>query len=208
MRFPNSSVVTALQQQSLKSRTFIYIVAKDRGTGDPAPAGFWNDVGGITAPVIDGITGATVARDFFGSGRLIGIDNIPLTSDISVRTIKATLSQVDQTTQDAVRLYDAKFAPVQIYRGIYDPATHLLIDAAVCRFVGFIDQIDILTPQEGNPGQITATMVSHSREMTKESTDVRSDQSQQARFLGDTFYADTGVVGDWQIFWGSTQGKA
>jgi hypothetical protein len=207
MRTIDSTVNTALQQRSLKARTFLYIIAKDRATGDPAPVGFWNDVGNLTVPVIDGISGITVARDFFGSGRLIGIDDIPLTSDISVREISGTLSQVDQTTQNAVRLYDAKFAPVQIYRGIYDPAKHILINAAVCRFVGFIDLVEILTPKEGEFGSINVKMVSHAREMTRASTDVRSDESQKARSAGDAFYADVGVAPEWEMFWGTTQGK-
>lgn len=207
MRSVDSGVIAALQSRSLMSRTFIYIVAKDRGSGDPAPVGFWNDVGDITAPVIDGISQATVARDFYGSGRLIGIDDIPLTSDISVREINGTLSQVDELTQAAFRLYEARFAPVQIYRGIYNPATHVLIDAAVCRFVGFIDDATIVTPREGGFGSINVKIVSHSRELTRASTDVRSDESQQARSPGDRFFADAGVAQDWEMFWGRAQGQ-
>lgn len=207
MRSLNGTAYAALQQRALKARTFLYIVAKTRDTGVPAPVGFWNDVGSVSAPVIDGITGATVTRDFFGSGRLIGIDDIPLTSDISVREISGSLSQIDQTTQNAVRLYEAKLAPVQIYRGIFDPSTNNLIDAAVCRFVGFIDRIEIVTPKKGEFGSINVTMVSQSREMTRANTDVRSDESQQARSPGDRFYKDVGVVADWEMFWGRAQGK-
>jgi hypothetical protein len=54
---------------------------------------------------------------------------------------------------------------------------------------------------------VTLKCVSTTRELTRANPDVRSHESQQARHAGDDFARDVGVVGDWELFWGQTQGQ-
>jgi hypothetical protein len=132
------------------------------------------------------------------------IGSIPLTSDITIRSVDITLPQIDTVTQSLVRTYDVRNAPMQLYRGYFDPATRALVATAKARFVGYIDGAPIITPKEGSEGQITLTCVSTTRELARVSSEVRSHGAQQARTANaDFFYLDTAVVGDWDIAWGT-----
>ncbi|MDR7032929.1 hypothetical protein [Mesorhizobium sp. BE184] len=206
-RSVSASTLALLQQRALVARDFLWIVARDRDTGAPVTDGMWSDVGTITASVIDPDTGMESSRTWQGSGTLVAISDIPLVSNLTVQNVTIQLSQVDDRVAELVRLYDCKQARVEIYRGLFDPETRLMTAPAVCRFVGFVDQIEISTPKEGDEGAVTMTCASHTQEMTRANPDTRSDASQRKRNPVDTFYADTATVSDWEVFWGSQKGK-
>ena len=157
----------------------------------------------VTAAVKDGRTGSTVTRDFRGLGQALQIGKIPLTCDLTIRSVDIELPHLDVIVEQLVRTYDVRGAPMQIYRGYFDPATRVLVAAAKPRFVGYVDGAPIVTPKEGGEGSITLHCVSTTRELTRTSSEVRSHESQLARTNGaDDFYQDVGVVGDWDIAWG------
>jgi hypothetical protein len=206
MRTLSGANYTALQQRALMARDFIWFVVRDRTTGNPVTDGYWSDIGSIDAQIIDPDSGATVTRTFVGAGSLIQISDIPLVSSITVQNITVTLSQVADRVNVLVRDYDCKQGRVEIYRGLFDPATRLLVAPAVPRFVGTIDQAPITTPQEGESGDVTLTCTSNTSELTRSNPDTRSDASQKLRSATDNFYQDVAVVGNWQHFWGRAQG--
>lgn len=164
--------------------------------------GFWNDVSTYSAPVRDGRTGVTVDREFLGLADGLSVGSIPLVADITVRTVDVTLPHLDDTVQALVRGHNVRGAPIEIYRGYFDPNTRELVATAKPRFVGYIDGAPIVTPKEGDQGSVTLHCVSTTRELTRTSSDVRSHDSQLARADDDDFYKDVGVVGDWDIAWG------
>lgn len=202
VRSVSEGVYTALQARALVARDFIWFVVRDRTTGAPVVDGEWSDVGSITCDVIDPDTGGTQARQFFGSGTLISISDIPLVSTVTVQTVTVTLSQVHDRVQDLVRTYECKQGTVQIFRGMFDPDTRALVGSAVPRFVGFIDHIEIKTPEEGGDGSVTLNCTSHTQEMTRSNPDTRSDASQRLRSSSDNFFQDAAKVSEWVHFWG------
>lgn len=206
MKTISSPNQAALAGRVLVARDFLWIVARDRSTGDDVPDGMWSDIGTITAPVLNPDTGATDNRDFYGAGALVSIGDIPAVSNITVQNVTIILSQVDDHVADLIRLYDVKQGRVEIYRGLFDPNTRLLVDPAICRFVGFVDNVVINTPAEGDEGSVSLSCVSHTQEMTRSNPDTRSDVSQKIRAPGDAFFIDAATVGDIQHFWGSTSG--
>lgn len=207
MRDISAENLAALQARRLVARDFLWIVARDRVTGNPVPDGMWSDVGTIMAPVINPDTGGAVSRSFTGAGTLVSISDIPLVSNITVQNVTITMSQVSDHVNDLVRAYDCKQARVEIFRGLFDPDTRNLVSPAPPRFVGFIDNIKITTPAEGDEGSVILSCASHTQEMTRSNPDTRSDASQKLRNHNDDFYADTTVVGEWEHFWGKTSGK-
>jgi hypothetical protein len=182
-------------------------VARDRTTGDPVSVGFWSDLSNVTALVKNPDTGASDSRTFYGAAGLIAISDIPATSDIAARPVTIDMSQLDEQVAEAVRLYDVKQARVEIYRGLLDPDSRNMVDPAFCRFVGFVDEIQIVTPAENEAGSVTLTCVSHTQEMLRSNPDTRSDSSQRRRSATDDFFADAAVVGEWEHQWGSAKGK-
>ncbi len=205
MRTVDSDVLTALAKGELQARNFIWMHGKDDSNVDHT-LGLWDDIGTITANYIDIDTGGTSSRVYVGTGTLLSIDDIPLTSDISVRTINVNLSQVNSTVINMVRGYNVRGGAVEIHRGLFNPGTFLLVAPAVPRFVGFIDTMTITDPTENNEGSISLSLVSHTRELTRTNTDVCSDASQKLRSATDTFYQDVATVGTWQIYWGEKKG--
>jgi hypothetical protein len=199
--------LAALQGRRVVARDFLWLVVKDRSTGEAVFDGEWSDIGEFTCDVIDPETGGSTERTFFGSGTLIKCSDVPLVSTIVVQNVSITLSQVNDRVADLIRTYECKQGRVELHRGLFDLETRELVSPAVCRFVGFIDEIDINTPTEGEDGSVVLTCVSHTQEMTRSNPDTRSDASQRIRAANDNFYQDTAVVSEWQHFWGSSSGE-
>lgn len=196
----------ALQARQLVARDFIWFVVRDRETGLPVTDGLWSDVGNISAQVINPDTGLPDMRDWYGSGTLVAIDDIPMVANLTVQNVKARLSQIDDHINTLIRLYDTKQARVEIYRGLFDPDSREMVAPAECRFVGFVDLVEIETPSENEEGGVTLTCASHTQEITRSNPDTRSDASQRLRSATDNFFQDTSTAGAWELWWGSQRG--
>ena len=206
-RYISAENQAALEARQLVARDFLWIIARARGTGLPVTDGMWSDVGNVTASIVHPDTGAVVSRNWYGSGTLVQISDIPLVSNLSVQTVTLQLSQVHERVEQLVRDYDCKQARVEIYRGLFNPSTRAMVAPAECRFVGFVDTIQITTPSENEEGSVTLSCVSHTQEMTRSNPDTRSNGSQILRHATDNFYQDTSTAGEWEVFWGSEKGK-
>jgi hypothetical protein len=206
MRTISAENLAALEARELVARDFIWFVVRDRATGAPVTDGVWSDVGNISAAVIHPDTGIPVTRDWYGSGTLVGVDDIPLVANLSAQNITIRMSQVSEHVQTLVRQYDCKQGRVEIYRGLFSPDTRQMVAAAECRFVGVIDQIVIKTPSENEVGSVTMTCASHTQEMTRSNPATRSHATQILRQAGDMFYQNADTVTEWEFFWGSEKG--
>jgi hypothetical protein len=152
------------------------------------------------------LPGNTLSRDYVGAGGLVTVDNIVLTSDITVRNVDLGLSQIDTTIANLVRGYNMRGGLVEIHRGLFNVSSFVLVAPLAPRFVGFIDSMEIIDPSENQSGGIKITAVSHTRELTRTNTDTSSNESQKLRSSTDTFFKDVGVVSAWQVFWGTNKG--
>lgn len=194
--------------RTFEMRDFIWVSAKNRSTGDPEAMGFWNGSVDVTAGFVDGFTGEEESRAFIAAGALLGVGPVPMTSDLTVRNLTIRLSPISAAVEQLIRGFNARGAPLTYGRGVFDPRTKALLGPVQPWFVGFIDDVDLPTVSEGQTGAATVTVVSHTRELTITSPDVRSHESQLARSGGtDHFYADTAVVGEWEHYWGQAAGK-
>jgi hypothetical protein len=207
MRYISEENQAALEARQLVARDFLWIVARDRTTGAAVTDGTWSDVGNISAEVINPDTGLAVSRDWYGSGTLVQIDDIPLVANLSVQTVTIRMSQVSEHVQTLVRQYDCRQARVEIFRGLFSPDTRRLVAPAEARFVGFVDQIVINTPSENEEGSVTLTCVSHTQELTRANTTTRSHATQILRLENDGFFDDADTATEWEVFWGSEKGK-
>lgn len=206
-RYISPENLAALQDYRLVARDFLWLVVRRRDNGAPVTEGLWSDVGNVSAQVIDPDTGFAVLRDWYGAGSLVSIDDIPMVSNLSVQNVQISLNQIDDRINELIRLYDAKQARVEIFRGLFDPDSRQMVAPAECRFVGFVDQIEVKTPSENEAGYVMLSCASHTQEMTRSNPDTRSDNSQKLRLANDNFFVDTSTAGEWEIFWGSEKGK-
>lgn len=207
MRAISTANQAALAARALVARDFLWIVARERDTGDPVSVGFWSDIENVSSvPVINPDTLTTVTRSYYGAGGLISIDDIPAVSTIQVQDVHIRMSQLDEQVANAIRLYDVKQARVEIHRGLFDPISRQLVAPAMVRFVGFVNLVQILTGEENTDGYVDITCVSHTQELTRSNPATRSHADQQTRSAGDDFFMDAAVVGDWEFQWGEERG--
>lgn len=189
---------------SLVIRDFVWFQAKDRSTGDPVEIGLWTDVDTVTANVIDPNTGLAVARNYTGDGSIVSLGIIPEVIDLTIQSVSISLSNIHPIVNTLIRTNNARHAPVQIHRGFLDPVSHALVSEPLPQFVGMVNEIEVNTAEAGGEGEVSMTLVSQVRELTRTFGGRRSDTTQKLRNSGDDFRVYTGVAGQWEreIRWG------
>lgn len=206
MKSLTTEETNAYAARSLISRTLIYVTAKDRSTGAPVEFGFWNGIYDSTIEVIDGLTQDTESRSFVSKGAVLTVGDISLSDSLNVGSVQVTLSQLNASVESAIRTYDTRNAPIQIYRGLFSIASPAsLIAPARCRFVGYINTAPISTPPAGGQALVTFNCVSGVRELTRSNKELRSDEGQQRRHSGDRFFKYVAATGQVQVFWGQNK---
>ena len=190
-------------RSAIVPRNFIVITAKDRDSGDPVVHGFWDDADTVVVNILDE-DGATVSRTFAGDGAVLSLDPIPMRIGLEVRTVQLVLSALHAEVLDLVRGDDPRGAKVEIYRGLLDPRSGVLLAVPRIRFLGKINAAPIATAAVGGESTMTLAIVSHTRELTRTNPAKKSDAQQQLR-SGDRFRRYTNVAGDWDVWWGEKQ---
>lgn len=194
---------TANQQAALASgrfvrRDFLYVEARDPDTGDPDPQGLWN---GVNVVEIGGKT-------YTGIG---GRGNIE-SNAVSNMSIPSLTLQLDGISEDVIALVRGKAlsqAPVTHSIGIFDPDTLELIDGELIQmFVGYVDDIEIPTPEKGQTTSIILTCESASLALTIRFTGVRSDATQKLRNSDDRFYEYTPTQKETRIYFGRREPRS
>lgn len=203
----SAATITAIQsRQALVVANFIQIAARNRTTGGIEFLRLWSGWDTADVQVLDPDTLLPVTRTYYAGGGVVEWPQIPLTSDLSIRNIRVTLSQINNQVLDAVQGYDAKHAPVQIHRAYLDPETHLPVAPAVPRFIGFVNGAPKRVPAVGGEGGIELSIVSETRSLTRVNPLKRSDEFQQQRG-GDRFRRYVDVAGGWlaNVHWGEAK---
>lgn len=203
-----SLAALALRQQII--RWHVWITPRDLTTGElVAASGFWTGESAYAFNVIDGQTGATVARTYSGSGKISDIDQIVLEAGIGIRTVQVRLNMIDTAINNFVRGYQLRKAPAEIHLGLLDIETRNPVAAFRPRFVGEVNKATLSTGAIfGLGGGCTLELVSDTRHLSKISGDKRSDENQQKRAPGDRFFKDAEIMGSRELFWGLDKGKA
>ena len=169
--------------------TLIWITARNRADNGAESLGLWTG-----ADVIE-----TGGRTYYGAGALLDLD--PITANLTPREVTWAfrVSPLDPAVIAAVRTYDARLAPVEVYEWFHDPDTTAPLADPVRVFRGNIFTVDMPEPAIGQDAAATITCVSDSWRLTRPLTLVRSDAALQARASGDLFrrYNAVSAVTPW-----------
>jgi hypothetical protein len=181
-----AAVLTALQERrGVFARTLYWFTGRDRTTDDPASIGLWT---GDDAQVFDI---ADQARTYYGPAILQG-DPLRLSLGLSVPSIRLSLADVRDEVVQAVRVYDARGASVQIHGVLFDLATGAQIATPWQVFRGRLDKLSFSTGAIGDDGVATSAaeleIVPETDRLTRALPAYRSDVDQRALFPGDGFF--------------------
>lgn len=200
--YAETAFLNALDVRSLEVRYYLRVVAKDFSTNDPVEGGFWTGTGTKAVTVLDADSLTEVSYSFIGSGTISKIPQIPLTSDISVREVTISLDANNIAVHNFTRGNNLRFATAQLYRGLLNLDTQILLSPPHPILNGFVDGAPVSTGAVGQDSTVDLKIVSTTRELTRASTELRSGSSQRLRDATDAFYDDVGTVASREIYWG------
>lgn len=195
MRALTSGQIEALASRSVMRRLFVWVEPKDMATGDPAPVGFWDDVGSVQL--------AGDGRTFHGSGTLRDVSALSFASNYTVPGMVVVLGGLQDAVNETVRTYRMAQAPIEVMIGIFDIALHALIDDPVTIFRGYVDDVAVKTPAAGGVATIELTCESMSRQLTVSRPGTRSPALQRARLASDGFYDVVAQQPEQRLYFGS-----
>jgi hypothetical protein len=170
-------------RKPIVSRNLVWITAKDRISGNPVTLGMSNmDIGATFT-----INGSS--RDYSGAGTLLKMESLQADTGLAVRIHQIRLSLLSDEVSNAIRLYDARLAPVEIHRALFDPVTRVLLEEPHKVFNGWANTLEItIADSEGiSESECILSLASNSRALTKPLTLKKSDASQKLRGADDLF---------------------
>ncbi len=197
MRSYAPAEITHLQARAgVRPRLLVWIVAKDRETGDPFPVGFWN--GDDT----EEFTIAAVARSYNPTA-LLGMDDITFETGLKVRRISIWLATAATEVIAAVQGYDVRLAPIEVHRVLTDPLTHRPIAAPHRIWKGWVDGAPRVTPAKGlSRGRVSITAASAAMALTRGLPGRYSDEAMRLRGGDDRLFRYADISGKVPIYWG------
>jgi hypothetical protein len=179
----------------ISAHVLIWVTAKDRSTGAAQPIGFWTGDDDQTF-VIGG-----QARLYHGAGAVLQVPVMLYQVGLSVRMHTLRLSSLAPEVVAAIRQYDARFAPCEIHRALFEPGTNALVAEPHRVFRGWVDAVKIATPAKGGRADCSVTLASAARALTRGLPIMRSDATQQLR-SGDRFRRFIDLSGTIDVAWG------
>lgn len=204
MRSLSAAYTTALDAaptDGLVIRDMVTFFVRNPSDNSTVEFPFWTDFQTLTANVIDGEAGSTVARSFVGDGAILSVGEIPNVNDLSIRRVQVVLSQLHTTVASMVRNYDMRVARAEIHRPLFNPGTRNLVDTPVCHFIGQVALPSIFNPAPGEEGGITIDIISDTQEMTRTNPAKRSDETQKRR-SSDRMMKYASITGSIDLAWG------
>lgn len=139
--FASATAAYFATQTRIRARVLVWMQALDRETGQVETMGLWN---GADHRVFT-IRGEE--RTYYGAGGLIAVDPITSRTGLNVRMQRLVFSPLAPEVEQLIRGYDARFAPVEIHRALFDPDSHALVDEPHRRFKGWGSSIRLRGPE-------------------------------------------------------------
>lgn len=199
---PAAALIALQQRRGVMARTLYWFTGRDRATGDPANIGLWT---GDDAQVF-GIEGD--ARTYYGPVVMQG-DPLRLTLGLSVPSIRLSLADIRDEVVQAVRVYDARGATVQIHGVLFDLDTGAQIAAPWQVFRGRLDRLSFSTGAMGDDGVATSAaeleIVPETDRLTRAMPAYRSHADQLSIFPGDGFFRHTATAAATEVVVGQNK---
>ena len=195
-QFDTATAATFADQEGFAFHLLVWIVARNRETGEDEAIGLWTgeDVAQFT---VDGET-----RTYYACGNALEVDPIVMQPGYDVRSQRITLGGINEAVQQAVRNYEPRFCPVELHRAVFSISTHELVAAPHVMFRGSVDELNLPVPEKGGTATGSMTIVSSARAGTRTLSLRKSDEAQQAAHPGDAFRQYIAISTAVPVWWG------
>lgn len=195
-QFDSAQAAYRAARSGVEARHLVWVTARNRTTGEPETMGLW------TGDDVREITVAGSPRTYFGAGAVIEIEPIRAAVGLDVRMQQVTLSPLTAEVEQLIRGYDTRLAPVEIHEAVFDPASGALVGQPFRIFKGWMNELQLPTPAEGQQTAATATLASAARALTRTVPAFRSDAAMRLRDPADRFREYTDIAGEIGVWWG------
>lgn len=193
---PTAVAAHLAARKGLLVHALIWLSARDRSTGAAETLGLWTG-----ADHQDIVVGG-VARRYYGVGAVLALDPFVSQALGHEQTWSMQVSSLHAQVIEAIRIYDARLAPVEVHSWYFDPLTHNPLADPIREFRGTVMEVDLPTPPVGGEAVATISCVSDAWRLTRGLTLRRSDAALQARAPGDGFRRHNALSGAVQVAWG------
>lgn len=195
MRFYSAEALAYLQgRDGIEVHDLIWIVARDRESGDPAPLGLWTGGRELALEI------AGDPRVYVGAGTFLSRDPIRAGLGVRVRYLSVELSSITPEAAEAIRLYDSRRARVEMHRALFDPLSRLLVEEPHRIWSGEVDGLGVST---GAQAVARVDLASSARRLTGRLPLFRSDAAMRLRSGGgDGFRKYADISGATPVWWG------
>lgn len=181
---------------TLVARRLVWISARERGTGDMASVGFWDGVDHATFTI------GGVARTYLGAGAILDMQDLVYRTGLMIQPQELRVSPLHPAILLAIREYDARRAPIEIHRALFNAETRALIAPPHRIFKGFIEDAPIPSPPDGGDmGAISMSLVPATFALTSTLPMYKSDATQRRRG-GDRARRYIDLTGQVTCLWG------
>ena len=173
-------------------RYLVWVEPRDWDSAATVGVGFWTGEGTRDIDVVDPETDTVTTRLFYGTGPAVGFEGLEDAAGMDVHPLSITLSAIDAAVALAVRGYDLRAAPIEVYRGYKDPEQRGFLAPPRAIFEGKVNSAPIPTPPPGGTAELTLDCVPLTRLLTI-GNPARLSDAQLRRRSGDRLlrYADT-----------------
>lgn len=195
MRAFDAATAAAMQAGAYQFHLLAWVSGRNRTTGAVESIGFWTGEDAQTFNV-DG-----QPRVYFGCGNALDVDPIRLEPGYGARSLQIRLGGIRAEGMNALRVYDPRFAPVELHRAVFDTTTHQLVAPPHRLFKGSVDEVSLPTPQKGGTEVAQLSLVSSAIAGTKNLTLRKSDEELSQR-TGDRFRRYIAVSNAVPVWWG------
>ena len=197
--YPPITAAYFASRAAFRAHLLVWVSARNRTSGLTESIGFWTGADHAEF-VLEGET-----RTYYGAGAMLTADPIRSQTGLKVRTWRIVFNQVAPEAQQLIRGYDARHAPVEVHRALFDPEGEQLIDTPHLVRRGFIDKAPITTPPKGETGgQIAIEISTQSRALTRPVSRYRSDASLRGRAPADAFRKYASIADSVDTKWGTS----
>lgn len=194
--FPNAVLNSLAAREALQVHNLLWITARDRADNSPQSLGLWTG-----ADHMDVFIGGAL-RTYHGVGGILDLEPLPATADLTVQTWGFQVSSLHAQVFEALRVYDARLAPVELHLLFCNPQTGNPLADPVRAFRGTVMELDLPVPEEGGVAAASVRCASDEWRLTRGLTVKRSDAALQAWGSGDRLRRHNVTSGSVTTAWG------